>query len=60
MEAAVVAYLRERGWDVTTANADFTDVVARRGSELVVAEVKERRARPASTWTSASGSCCAT
>jgi hypothetical protein len=28
-QAAVVAHLLERGWDVTTANADFTDVIAR-------------------------------
>lgn len=40
VEAALVAYLLERGWDVTTANPDFTDVIARRGAELLVVEVK--------------------
>ena len=40
VEAAVVAHLLERGWDVTTANPDHTDVIARRGAELIVAEVK--------------------
>lgn len=38
--AAYVAHLRERGWDVSTTNADYTDVVAKRGSERIVAEVK--------------------
>ena len=40
VQAALVAHLLERGWDVTTENADFTDVVARRGVERIVAEVK--------------------
>lgn len=40
MQAAFVAVLRERGWDVTTENADHTDVIARRGSDCLVAEVK--------------------
>jgi hypothetical protein len=40
VKVTLVAHLRERGWDVTTENADFTDVIARRVSELLVAEVK--------------------
>ena len=40
VQAAVVAHLLERGWDVTTENADFTDVIARRGVERIVAEMK--------------------
>lgn len=44
MEAAVqlafVKYLIERGWEVTTDNADYTDVIAGRGDELLLAEVK--------------------
>lgn len=37
---AFVAYLMERGWDVTTDNDDFTDLKARRGAEVLIAEVK--------------------
>lgn len=40
VEAAFMAYLTERGWDVTATNDDFTDLIARRGAELLVAEVK--------------------
>lgn len=40
MQSAFVEYLRARGWDVLTENIDFTDVVARRGAETIVAEVK--------------------
>ena len=40
VQAVLVAHLLERGWDVATANSDFTDVIARRGAELIVAEVK--------------------
>lgn len=40
VEASVVSYLLERGWDVTTDNDDFTDVVARRGTEKLLVEVK--------------------
>lgn len=40
VEAAFVRYLLERGWGVTTDNADYTDVLAHRGSEHIVAEVK--------------------
>lgn len=28
VEAAFVQYLLERGWDVTTANDDYTDIAA--------------------------------
>jgi hypothetical protein len=40
VQAAFVEYLNERGWKVTTNNADYTDVIARRGDELLLAEVK--------------------
>jgi hypothetical protein len=40
VQAAFVDYLIERGWEVTTDNADYTDVIARRGDELLLAEVK--------------------
>ena len=40
VQAAFVEYLIERGWIVETDNADHTDVIARRGDELVVGEVK--------------------
>ena len=46
VEAALVAHLLERGWDVTTANPDYTDVIARRGAELIVAEVKGHTSDP--------------
>jgi hypothetical protein len=38
--AAFAAYLIERGWDVTTKNRDFTDVIAKRGAERLIAEAK--------------------
>lgn len=40
VEAAFVRHLLERGWDVSTDKADHVDVVARRGAEHIVAEVK--------------------
>jgi len=40
VQAAFVKYLIERGWEVTTDNADYTDVMARRGDDLLLAEVK--------------------
>ena len=40
VQAAFVRYLIECGWEVRTDNADYTDVIARRGDELLVAEVK--------------------
>ena len=40
VQAAFVKYLNERGWKVVTDNPDYTDVIARRGAELLVAEVK--------------------
>jgi hypothetical protein len=40
VQAAFVKYLAERGWKVNTENADYADVFARRGDELLVAEVK--------------------
>jgi hypothetical protein len=46
VQAAFVGHLRDRGWDVTTENADYTDVVARRGTEWIVAEVKGKTSSP--------------
>jgi hypothetical protein len=40
VEAAFKAYLVERGWDVTTVNDDYADLIAKRGAELLVAELK--------------------
>jgi len=40
VEAAFVRYLLERGWDVDTDKVGDADVVARRGAEYIVAEVK--------------------
>ena len=40
VQAAFVAHLLERGWDPTVNGPDHVDVRARRGAELLVAEVK--------------------
>lgn len=40
VQQAFVTALRDRGWDVTTENPDFTDVIARRGTDTILAEVK--------------------
>lgn len=40
VQKAFVDHLRDRGWDVLTDNADYADVIARRGAETLVAEVK--------------------
>lgn len=46
MVAAFVRHLRERGWDVTTTNPDYSDVVAVRGAERLVAEAKGHTSSP--------------
>jgi hypothetical protein len=46
VQEAWVRYLMDRAWDVTTSNADFTDVIARRGAELLLAEVKGHTTSP--------------
>jgi hypothetical protein len=46
VQAAFVRHLLERGWDVTTENPDYTDVIARRGTERIVAEVKGHTSSP--------------
>ena len=46
VEAAFVRYLLVRGWDVATDKVDHADVVARRGAEHVVAEVKGTTTSP--------------
>lgn len=41
VEASFINYLVERGWDIQpTPPGDYTDVVARRGAELLVCELK--------------------
>ena len=46
VQLAIVEHLRERGWDVTTENVDYTDVIANRGAECIVAEVKGHTSSP--------------
>ena len=46
VEAAFVRYLLDRGWDVDTDKIDHADVVARRGAEHIVAEVKGTTTSP--------------
>ena len=46
VEAAFVRYLLELGWDVDTDKVDHADVVARRGTEHLVAEVKGTTSSP--------------
>jgi hypothetical protein len=46
VEAAFVRYLLDRGWDVDTDKENHADVVARRGAEYIVAEVKGSTAAP--------------
>lgn len=46
VQAAFVVHLMERGWDVTTDNADYVDVLAQRGAERIVAEVKGHTTSP--------------
>jgi hypothetical protein len=43
---AFAKYLVERGWEVKTDNDDHTDVIAWRGDELLVAEVKGTTTSP--------------
>jgi hypothetical protein len=46
VQAAFVLHLIERGWDVRTDNPDYTDVIAKRGAERLVAEVKGDTSSP--------------
>ena len=46
VEGAFVRYLLDRGWDVDTDKVDHADVVARRGAEHIVAEVKGTTTSP--------------
>jgi hypothetical protein len=46
VQAAFVKYLEEGGWDVKTKNDDHTDVIACRGAEVLVAEVKGTTSEP--------------
>ncbi|MGO9692554.1 MAG: hypothetical protein ACLPYO_01785 [Mycobacterium sp.] len=46
VQAASVNYLKEGGWDVQTHNDDHADVRARRGDEVLVAEVKGTTSSP--------------
>ena len=40
VESAFVNYLQALGWEVSTKNVDYVDLIARRGSEVLVAELK--------------------
>lgn len=46
VESAFVRYLLDRGWDVDTDKVDHADVVAIRGAERLVAEVKGTTTSP--------------
>ena len=46
VQRAFVEHLGDRGWDVTTDNPDHTDLIAKRGAERIVAEVKGRTSEP--------------
>ena len=46
VEAAFISYLIERGWDVDTGTLGHADVIARRGAEHLVAEVKGTTTSP--------------
>lgn len=46
VQAAFVAHLQERGWDVFTENTGHVDVAAKRGAERIVAEVKGHTTSP--------------
>lgn len=46
VQQAFVQYLLDRRWDVHVDNADHTDVIAKRGAELLVAEVKGKTTEP--------------
>ena len=46
VQDAFAKYLIEHGWEVKTDNDDYTDVIAWRGDELLVAEVKGTTSAP--------------
>ena len=46
VQDAFAKYLRERGWRVDTDNDDYTDVIARRDGELLIAEVNGTTTSP--------------
>lgn len=46
VQAAFVLHLIERGWDVRTDNPDHADVMAKRGAERLIAEVKGQTTSP--------------
>lgn len=59
VEKAFAAYLRGDGWDVSTKNRDYVDLLAKRGAEVIVAELKGHTSSPAWTSIPATASCCA-
>ena len=59
VEEAFGAYLRGDGWVVSTKNRDYVDLLAKRGSEVIVAELRVIRRAPAWTLIRATASCCA-
>lgn len=46
VQAALVTHLLDRGWDVTTESDDHIDIIARRGAEHLVIEVKGHTTSP--------------
>ena len=46
VEEAFAAYLRADGWDVSLKNRDYVDLLATRGSEALVAELKGHTSSP--------------
>ena len=46
VEDAFAAHLRADGWDVSTNNRDYVDLLAKRGSEVIVAELKGHTSSP--------------
>ena len=46
VEKAFAAYLRGDGWDVSTKNRDYVDLLAKRGAEVIVAELKGHTSSP--------------
>ena len=46
VEEAFAAFLGADGWDVSTNNRDYVDLLAKRGSEVIVAELKGHTSSP--------------
>jgi hypothetical protein len=46
VQDAFARHLLERGWEVKTDNDDHTDVIAQRGDEVLIAEIKGTTTSP--------------